>query len=236
MLYQLLIFALLFSILEWYGEHKKNQLLIYVTKPSAMILIILWTSLHIDFGSLLLNDDVFAIIWFLAGMISCLLGDIFLINSEKYFLPGLIAFLLGQFFYIIGFGQVLPPRENLLLGTLILLFVLIVSIGIYRILAKGLDVSGKTQMKIPVAIYALVISVMLSSALFSLIQREWNFIPALLVSFGALLFFISDILNAWIRFVATIRMGRLKVMITYHLAQIAIAIGVVLHYLYRPDS
>jgi uncharacterized membrane protein YhhN len=235
-LYQLLILALLFSVLEWYGEHNKNPLLINVTKPSVMILIILWTSIHIDFGNLITNADMFPIIWFLAGMISCLLGDIFLINSEKHFLPGLIAFLIGQFFYIIGFGRVFPPKGNYFLGSLILILIIIVSISVFQILAKGLDVSGNKRMKFPVAAYTFVISVMLYSAIISLLEREWNFIPAILVSFGALSFYISDILNAWIRFVGTIRAGRVKVMISYHLAQIIIAVGAVLHFVYRADS
>ena len=167
MLYQLLIFALLFSALEWYGEHKKIQLLIYATKPTAMILIILWTSLHIDFGNLLINDRYVSNCLVSVGMIFCLIGDIFLINSENYFLPGILAFLLGQILYIVGFDRVFPPKENFLIGSIILLiFILIVSIGIYRILAKGIDASGKKQLKIPVAIYALVISVMLYSAIF----------------------------------------------------------------------
>jgi len=45
-----------------------------------------------------------------------------------------------------------------------------------------------------------------------------------------LLFFISETFNAWIRFVNPLPYGRLRVMVTYHLGQILIALGALLHF------
>jgi uncharacterized membrane protein YhhN len=53
----------------------------------------------------------------------------------------------------------------------------------------------------------------------------------MLVSAGALLFFISDTMLAWNKFVQRLKYGPLAVIVTYHIGQILIAVGAVLHYL-----
>ena len=155
---------------------------------------------------------------------------------EKFFLPGLIVFLFGHIFYIIGFGKLVPPARNYIPGFILFLLVFLVSLTAYKKLKAGLIKSGQKKFTIPVAIYALVISVMLFSALIPLLDREWHYSAALLVSLGALSFYISDIMNAWLRFVGFIPDGRLKIMMTYHFAQLAITIGAVMHFLYPPES
>ncbi|MBU0512106.1 MAG: lysoplasmalogenase, partial [Chloroflexi bacterium] len=79
-------------------------------------------------------------------------------------------------------------------------------------------------------IYALIISIMLYSALTTLLDDQWHYTSALWVSVGALLFCVSDIMNAWVRFVGPITNARVKIMLTYHLAQIALALGAALHF------
>ena len=51
-----------------------------------------------------------------------------------------------------------------------------------------------------------------------------------IVLLAAFLFFVSDIMNAWVRFVALIPNHRLWIMSTYHFAQMCIAVGAALHY------
>jgi uncharacterized membrane protein YhhN len=94
-----------------------------------------------------------------------------------------------------------------------------------------LDASGQIALKTPVLIYSLVISVMLLSALLTLAADTWQAGAAILVSAGALLFFLSDTLLAWNKFVTPIKQGRLAVIITYHLGQILITVGATWHYL-----
>jgi len=232
----LLFVSLIFSIIEWIGEQKKRRILIYSSKPFVLITLIIWMILNINFSNFNSGTYEFRIIWFLFGLFFCLLGDIFLMLPDKFFLPGLVVFLIGHIFYIIGFGKLLPPARNYVPGILLFLVVLFVSFTAYKKLKAGLIASGKKSLAIPVAIYAIVISVMLFSAIISLLDREWHYSAALLVSLGALSFYISDIMNAWMRFVEIIPAGRLKIMITYHLSQIAITIGAVLHYIYPPES
>jgi uncharacterized membrane protein YhhN len=74
---------------------------------------------------------------------------------------------------------------------------------------------------------------MLVSALLTLVipKSDWSRFPSLLVSIGAILFFISDLLLAWNKFVKQISYGSLFVIITYHLAQITITLGAGLNFL-----
>jgi len=46
---------------------------------------------------------------------------------------------------------------------------------------------------------------------------------------GAFLFYISDLILAWNRFVAPIQNGRLLNIVAYHLGQIALIVGVAMH-------
>jgi uncharacterized membrane protein YhhN len=68
---------------------------------------------------------------------------------------------------------------------------------------------------------------MLFSALMTLFRTDWASIPAYLVSLGAVLFVTSDVVLAWNKFVSPIRRGRLILMVTYHLGQIALIAGAV---------
>ena len=112
----------------------------------------------------------------------------------------------------------------------VVVIILILGFVVYRYLAKGMDVTGKTNMKIPVAIYAIVISLMLYTAISTFFLDTWSFDQALLVAIGAILFYLSDILNAISRFVDIFPLHRLWIMSTYHLAQMCITIGATLHF------
>jgi hypothetical protein len=71
---------------------------------------------------------------------------------------------------------------------------------------------------------------MLFSALMTNFNPEWDFMPSILVSGGAFFFLVSDIMNAWVRFVGLIPNHRVWIMVTYHFAQISIAVGVAIHF------
>jgi uncharacterized membrane protein YhhN len=177
--------------------------------------------------------DLYAsgIMWFIFGLLFCLGGDVFLMLPERFFLPGLISFLLGHLFYIIGFRRVLPPEGSMVYVLLIAVALILIAGWVYAQLSRGMRKSGKSRMRIPVLIYTIVISFMLYSAFLSFFDYRWSLINAILVSVGALLFMISDIMNAWVRFVGPIQEHRLWIMSTYHLAQICIAVGAALHFL-----
>ena len=66
--------VLFFAVLEWVSEAKKNYKLMYLSKPSAMVVLIAWVLLtagQVEVSSSGLN-------WFVVGLVLCLVGDIFL--------------------------------------------------------------------------------------------------------------------------------------------------------------
>ena len=230
MIFLLVIIALIFAAFEWFFEYKKNAWGIYLTKPVVILLLIAFVWFYADVPILLYGLNTSAVIWFIFGLLFCLGGDIFLMLPERFFLPGLISFLLGHIFYVAGFGMPLPPEGSELATLAIAVILLLVSGWTYVRLANGMQASGKDRMRIPVLFYTIVITLMLFSALLTIFNSEWLLLPSLLVSGGALLFLISDIMNAWVRFVGPIPNHRLWIMSTYHLAQVGIAVGAALHF------
>ncbi len=78
--------------------------------------------------------------------------------------------------------------------------------------------------------YRVVISIMLLSAMLKLTDVSWKAGAALLVSVGAFLFYISDMILAWNKFITPIQNGRIYNILSYHLGQIALIAGVVMQY------
>jgi uncharacterized membrane protein YhhN len=151
------------------------------------------------------------------------LGDIFLmLPHNRFFLQGLVAFLLAHIAYIVGLNPTLPPLSSLVLIPLIA----IVAIPIARQLIMGLRRSGRASLVAPVALYVVVISVMLFSAVATWFRVEWTTLRAALVSVGATLFYISDAVLGWNQFVKPFAAARVIVMATYHLAQLALALTI----------
>ena len=230
MIYSLLVIALIFAGLEWYFEYQKNLRGIYLTRPVVMLLLITFLWFYVDVPRVIVGLNTSAVIWFIFGLLFCLGGDVFLMLPERFFLPGLISFLFGHIFYLAGFGLPIPPAGSEIPALVIAVILILVSGWVYVQLASGMRASGKERMRIPVLVYTIVISLMLFAALLTLFSPEWLTLPAVLVSVGALLFLISDIMNAWVRFVKLIPNHRLWIMSTYHLAQMGIVLGAAIHF------
>jgi alkenylglycerophosphocholine hydrolase len=231
MSYYPLILVLILAIVDWIAADKKIKVLEYIAKPATMLAILWWMWQSAGLGGPML--------WFTIGVIFCLAGDVFLMIPRNMFIFGLISFLLGHIFYILGLNGI-PPLANLsrlflavfLLNPLAIIAIVILVIYIlwlYTKLVGGLKAKGLSMLKIPVLVYAIVISLMVYSALLNLYDVGWSIAAALSVSLGAVLFFISDSMLAWDRFLSPISHAKLKVMVTYHLGQIGIILGAVLH-------
>lgn len=218
--YTLIWIALIVSLIDWIAVAKGWRRVEYIFKPAIMIVLLVWTWQVSGFEGQMM--------WFGLGLLFSLFGDIFLMLPKEQFIAGLIAFLLAHVFYIIGLNNSPPPID---FASLILaIFMLLPAVQIYRRIATGLTSINKEKLKIPVLIYSIIISVMLYSALLTLVKPEWEFYSAIPISTGALLFFISDSLLAWNKFVAPLRFGRLTSMVPYHLGQILIIIGAALQF------
>jgi uncharacterized membrane protein YhhN len=216
--YTLLTLALIFAVIEWIAVEKHWKSIEYFAKPAVMIVLIIWFWQNGGFQDWM--------IWFGLGAVFSLVGDIFLMLPRKFFLAGLISFLIAQLVYLVGFNRSFPPITAI--GAVIFLILLMIAWQFYIRLAAGLKAKNLNRLTIPTLIYVIVISLMTLSAIFTLFREEWSIVSALLVSGGAILFFISDAINAWDRFIKPFPGARLKTMIAYYLAQAGIMIGAVL--------
>lgn len=227
----LLILAIVLAVLHWVTVLIKSRWLVCATKPAMMLALIAWVCVYSDLPALLARPETLRLLWFVFGLCFSLAGDVFLLWPKRLFTSGLVAFLIGHLFYILGFGRLLLPGGAIVVCLVLAIVLAGCVVWVYRRLARGLVASRAARMKTPVGVYALVISIMLYSAIISLADPAWSKIPALLVSIGALLFYISDIMNGWNRFVAPIPNEKIKIMVTYHLGQLGLAVGATLHFI-----
>ncbi|MBI5823323.1 MAG: lysoplasmalogenase [Chloroflexi bacterium] len=210
--------AFILAALQALAVYKNWFKLEVIAKPGVMVALFLWlfTSAGLD-GPLL---------WFAAGILFSLIGDIFLmISPDRMFLAGLVAFLLAHIAYIVGFN--IPIPEINFFG---IVFAVMIGLGGLRIIRRILDrlpATGRGHLRRPIILYSAVISLMLLSAMIKLTDISWNANAAALVSIGAFLFYLSDIILAWNKFVAPIQHGRIYNITAYHLGQIALIAGVI---------
>lgn len=215
------ILALVFAALEALALQKNWFKLEVIAKPAVMIVLFIWLVTSVGLEG--------ALLWFGLGILFSLVGDVLLmISLDRLFLAGLAAFLLAQIAYIIGFN--IPVPEMSIWGVAL---ALIIGMGGARVIRRILDAvtaKGQGRMRIPIAVYGTVISVMLLSAMLKQFDPTWEAWAALLVGTGGFLFYISDIILAWNKFVAPIRHGRIYNIAAYHLGQIALIAGVIAQY------
>jgi len=221
-----LIIALILAGVDWLAVARSRKRLEYVFKPATLLTVIV--------GAGLLTGgphDAWQARFFLPGLVFSLVGDVFLMlpgveagSPRSYFLPGLVAFLLAHLCYITGLNPTLPPRPALVL----LVVVAVIGLTLYRSIAAGLRRRGRTALLVPVALYSLVLSLMLLSAWATLFRPEWTPLRRGLVVVGGTLFFASDTMLAWDRFITPSTSARLRVIVTYHLGQVALAASIAL--------
>ena len=164
---------------------------------------------------------------FLVAIFFCWLGDVLLLfKPELFFIAGLAAFLTGHVLYILCYQQMrLNESKNPLLGPQKVRFSLPIVLAGTGLVVVLYPVLG--DLKIPVMIYALVITVMALQALFRFgYTSNKSFI---LIFIGAILFMISDSLLAINKFLVPIQFASLLIMTTYMVAQYLIVEGVLAH-------
>lgn len=216
-MYILIILAFIFAALEllalWQGWRKLE----FVAKPAVMVSLLVWLYLTAGLQG--------ASLWFGIGILFSLAGDIALMFIDRFFMLGLIAFLLGQISYLIGFNT--PPPQAVTSWNIGL--AIVIGLGSARILRRIVEstrAKGQNQLVVPVIIYGIVLTLMLLAAMQTFFRPEWDATAALLVGFGAALFYFSDIVLARNQFISPIKNGRMLNIGMYHLGQIAIVVGV----------
>jgi uncharacterized membrane protein YhhN len=213
-----LIAAFVFAALESLALWKSWLRLEYLVKPAVMVVLFLWlwTSVGLNGASL----------WFGVGILLSLTGDVLLmISLDRLFLAGLVVFLLAHVAYLVGFNIPIPGISAW--GFFLAIMVGLGGTRVIRRILVPLAVNGQGRMRMPIIVYGVVISLMLLSAMLKLTDFTWNATAAALVSVGAFLFYISDIILAWNKFVSPIQHGRIYNIAAYHLGQIVLIAGVI---------
>ncbi len=149
------------------------------------------------------------------------IGDVLLMFADQhslFFISGLVSFLIAHLLYIYLFQKQTIHNENkshLKFIPLVVVYLLVV----LSILWETLH-----EMKIPVTIYAIVISLMLFWSIKAYFQ--WGKPSNYWVLIGASLFVISDSVLAVTKFHSLIPMSSFWIMSTYLAAQFCIAFAI----------
>ncbi len=209
-------------LLDWLAVYRDWKGIQWITKPGVVLGILIW----IGPGS---RSLLTPFNWFTLGILCSLLGDVILLLPHDRFIARLFAFLGAHLAYIIGLN--LDPLPFNFSTLMLFAVVLAVSWRLSRRFATEIRKKQPANLLPPFAIYFIVLSIFLFSALATLAKDTWQPWPSLLVTAGALLFFISDVVLAWHRFLMPIPQRDIKVRIPYHLAQLALIAGASLHFL-----
>lgn len=209
--------AVIVAIMDWIAVGAEMRYVEYVAKPATMLLLI-GAAFTMDLDNL--GDAAPAIrTALIAALVFSLAGDILLMLPFDAFIAGVAAFMVAHIAYITEFSLIRIEREHPLVGALTIIGIIIVLAGVAqvgRFIVRG-AVRQSEKLRGPVSAYVAIISMMVVAGYSS--RVDW------LIA-GALLFYASDAMLGWIRFVRPIASGRVLVMITYHVAQILLVVGV----------
>ena len=197
-----------FAVLDWYAVWRGSRGLERLAKPLTMVALL---AAAVSMGA----ADTPSGRWLLAGLVLGLLGDVALLSdSEPRFLAGLSAFLLGHLAYVAAFLPVGPQSLVAALPGAVLVLLLVALVG--RPVLRAAAAQGGPGLGAAVAAYMLVIGAM--------VVTGWGTARPL-VAAGASVFMVSDAVLAHARFVREWRPAHLLVMVTYHLGQVLIVLG-----------
>lgn len=186
-------------------------------KPAALLLAILFVAISAYQSSV--RGQFNQKSWLLLGaaLLASLAGDVALMLPDA-FIPGLVSFLLGHLAYIalLRRGVRWFAHRGALAATLC------TGAAMYAWLWRG---GLPADLRVPVAVYVLVIALMAAQALGRAAQLQTP--AARTVALGACVFMASDSVLAIDRFVQPVPLALLWVLATYYAAQFCIVHGMV---------
>jgi uncharacterized membrane protein YhhN len=184
---------------------------VWLSKPVLSLLFVIVAILQIATWS---DFHLFM----LAGFVLCFLGDVFLIpEGNRMFLVGLVSFLVGHLLYIMAFYQIALLDSFLILPGLV---ILLVDAAVYTWLKEHIQ-----EMKGPVLIYMLVISIMVLAACAVATNGDIASPGRILILGGAISFFVSDLFVVREQFVHKSFANAALGLPLYYGGQIALAIS-----------
>ena len=180
----------------------------YLFKPHAAAAF-LWLAVALDAAGTTYGQ------WMLAALVLCMLGDIFLMpDSQASFLAGLTAFLCGHLLFGVAFALLGDSLQGALISAVPAALLLVV-------VGRWLAPHVPRQMKVPVALYVLVITAMLVCAGLTV-----DHAAAPWIIIGAWGFAASDLAVARRQFIDPSRMNALWGTPLYFTAQMILAASI----------
>jgi len=214
-------------VMDWLAVAFQWKRIKPFSKPLAMIILALSTVIAVGF-----EFDTFILLLLLAEIFG-LAGDIFLLLSNRWFVWGLVSFLFGHLCYI-SLGAMLVfdkiQQWNLMgvtwrIGLCVLLWTAILGC-FYFFFGKAYEKRHCTGlMWVAIQVYLWILSGLFVMTVFLILITPITSWIMIVLPLGALLFVISDLLLACDRFLEEIPLAQLSVRMTYHLAQLGLAIG-----------
>ncbi|MFH6970986.1 lysoplasmalogenase [Flavobacterium petrolei] len=204
-------FSLVYLLIILFGKEE----IAWFFKPFLLPFLILAVYVHERFITKKVLLTALTLSW---------IGDIILMFADKgelYFIAGLIAFLLSHIFYIILFSKQL---KIYLKKSKIIFWIGVTAIAFYLIVMMLILLPSLGDLKIPVFVYALTISIMLLFALKGFMN--WHKPASIYILVGAIIFVASDSILAFDKFHAPLQYSSFLIMATYLLAQYLIVIGI----------
>jgi uncharacterized membrane protein YhhN len=203
----LLAVTLAWAVGDWLAVHHGNTRLEYVCKPATMVALA-GVAVSLD------PRDPVARAWFVVALVLSLAGDVFLMLPGDLFLPGLASFLLAHIAYAVGLAVDGVHPGSLAVGVV----VVAAAFGLVGLRLLAGVRAREPALAGPVAGYMAVISLMVVCAIGT---------RHTLAIVGAALFYASDALIGWNRFVRPVAGGDTTIMVTYHLGQILLVLSLI---------
>lgn len=204
----LFLAATVVAVLDWVAVEERFFRIEYLAKPLALALLL---------GAAVAGG---ADGWVIAALGCGLAGDVGLLVAddrstrvEPAFVAGLGAFLVGHACYLVAFVRAGVTGVDVLAGALVAAG--IATLALPAVLRGAARAAGAPFAAV-VGAYAAALAAMATLGVGT---------GRLLTALGAQLFLVSDVVLARERFVARVPHGRLAVIVTYHLGQGLILLG-----------
>ena len=200
--------TIVLALLDWVAVARADRRTELWAKPAALAALI------VTAGGLGAADSTPGR-WLLVALAFGLLGDVMLLSdTTARFQAGLAAFLVGHLAYLVCFVALGADHAAWAVPGVVLTTA---ALALARGVLPATHRSDGLALSVPVGIYMAVIAAM---SVLAWLTGEW------LIALGATVFVASDTILAVNRFVRPLPRARVAIMVTYHVGQALIVLGV----------
>jgi uncharacterized membrane protein YhhN len=220
MVWWLIGLAAVLAVIDWIAVVRQSRPIELFAKPATMLALVA-AAIAAHPG----QDGVH--LWLVLGLVFGLCGDVALVAERRFdngdlpaeggrlFVLGLASFLIGHVCYAVAMLRHGTDELGITFG-LILALIVILAFGFQVIL--GAHREGGLALAAAVTLYVAALGTMLVLGIGT---------SSLWIAYGAMLFAASDLALGTDRFISAKFWARITVIVTYHVAQLLLLIGLV---------